>query len=553
MPLDQANGTETDPIAKDIIDRWRMLKADRSHYEGDWEEIDRLMSLHEAGSYTASDIGGRQRREKPLSSTPAMALQNFASGLYGALISPTTRWMGLVASDPELRGWKPMLDWQEQVTDRVLASFRPAVSPFYTAAQQVMTELAGKGNAVQYDEEMPGRGQIMDMTMSLAEIVWEIDGLGRVTGMIRMFRLTARQAVIMFGADNLPKKMAEKADKSSDHRFVFYHSVRKNEKMDISGLGTPTMPYVSIYVAEEGKHVARMRGYREMPFYAARLNVWPGQTYGMGYGHTALPASRVLNLMRAANLRAGQKAADPTLMAPNREDWPLEGDIRPGQMIYGAVDAQGRSLINPLRNYEGTGLTLEMENSLGEEVRESFLYTLMNLQGRTGMTATEVLQITADRLALMAPHMGRVQEEYLAPKVARRVAMLQRAGQLPPPPEGLPKGATLEVQYQSAAAMAQRAQEGATTARFAEQMMNMAQFNPRFADRIDADGVTEVLLEAGGVPARVLVSREQADEISQARNEQQQMQQLMEVAKDGATVAKDLKIPMPGSEMAEAA
>lgn len=543
MPFDT---TETDPIAKDVMDRWRILKSARQHHEQDWQDIDRLMGLYDSGSFTTPDVGQNPRPAKPLTSVPAMALQNMAAGLYGALINPATQWMGLVASDPDLRNWGPMRAWSEQVTKLTLASFSPSTSNFYSSGMQLMTELAGKGNAIQYDEEVPGAGRIADITLALSECVWEVDAWGSVIGNTRMLRLDARQAVKRFGMDRLPKKITDSAGKGSDHKFVFYHCVRANDKQDIARLGTMSKPWLSIHVCEEGGQVVSMRGYDEMPFYAPRVHVWPGQTYGMGYGHAALPAARVLDLMRAANLRGGQKAADPTLMARNREDWPLEGDIRPGEVIYNALDTQGRDVLKPLQNYAGTGLTLDMEQALASEVRDTFLYSLMSLNGRTGMTATEVMQIAADRFALMAPHMGRVQEEYLAPKVARRVRLLFRAGQLPPPPEGLPEGASLEVQYQSAAAMGQRAQQGASAARWAEQMIGLAQVNPRFADRIDVDGLTEVLLEAGGLPEKIMRSREAADQLAEGRAQQQQAMAAMSMAKEGAGIARELSQAAPG-------
>ena len=286
--------------------------------------------------------------------------------------------------------------------------------------------------------------------------------------------------------------------------------------------------------------VTRRAGYDEMPFSAPRWEVESGQVYGTGPGFIALPSARVNAQMQAANLRAGQKAADPTLLAPDRRAWPLNGVVQPGKTVYGGVDMQARPVVRPLDNFSSTGLSLEMQQELKEEIRDAFHYSLMNLAGRTGMTATEVIEIQEEKMRLMAPHMGRIQHEYLAPKIARRFQILWRAGQLPPPPEGIPEGAGLEVVYTSAAAMAQKSAEGAAVVRILQDVAPLAQVDPRYTDRFSPDDVIEVLQEARGAPSRVLRSREQADEIAQARAQAQQAEQAMAAAAAGGGVARDL-------------
>lgn len=537
MPLDD---TGKDPRAVEVMDVWQHLKGQRTQHEADWRDIDRLISFTSAGSYSAPDVKRDRTEAKPLSSSPVIALQNFASGLFGTMINPGNRWMGIVAEDPELRAWAPMMEWQELVTARVLASFRPSVSNFYSAAIPLFSDLAGKGNAVQYDEEVPGEGRIIDMTFPLAECVVEIDHHGRVSGNTRKFSQTAKQAATMFGIDNLPEKIANAAKAGKFGDYVFYHRVVRNTEFDQKRLGLPSKKWLSTYVAEEGCMVVRQRGYFEMPFYAPRWNPLMGQTYGLGQGHHALPASRVLNLMNDANLRAGQKAADPTLLAASREDLELDGQIRPGEVLYGGRSLGGTDRFSVLNNFGGTGLSLEMAEQRVQEIKDVFLYSLMQLSQRTGVTATEILEIKAERLRLMAPYLGNVQHEYLAPKIERRFKMLSRAGQLPPPPEGAPAGAELGVEYLSASAMAQKSADGAAAERYVSRMSALAQIDPRAADRIDVDGYAETIAAADGVPSAVLRSREDADQMQQARQQAQQAQQAMEAAQAGAGVMKDV-------------
>ena len=284
----------------------------------------------------------------------------------------------------------------------------------------------------------------------------------------------------------------------------------------------------------------REAGYDEMPFFWPRWEVDTGQRYGRGPGMVALPDARRLNLMDAANLRAGQRASDPTLLAPERDAWPLNGVARPGEVIYGGGDARGNPPIRPLDTSSGTGLTLEMAERAVENIRDAFHWSLMNLAGRTGMTATEVIERAEERMRMMAPHMGRIQEEYLAPKIARRFFLLWRAGQIPPPPPDLAQGGVaLEVEYPSAAAMAQKSSDGAAVVRILQDIGPLAELKPRLLDRISEDDMVEVLMDARGAPARILRSREDADAIAAQRAQAQQAAQAMEMAKSGAGAMRD--------------
>ncbi len=515
--------------------RWTEMKSDRAQDERDWEDIARLMRTSRGGF--SLDDPAKRTDERPLSSAPIMAQSNFAAGLYGTLTNPANRWFGLKTNDGDLNRWHKGKLWLDTVTERILASFQPAVSPFYTATTQVFADLAAFGNAAQYDEVVEEERKILDVTLSLAEVCFDIDGFGRVCEVVRKFRLKPGAAMAMFkGA--LPPKIEELARAGDQTQITFYHHVLKNEGWRRGMLGVKGKAWASRYVCEEGHALVRERGYAEMPFFAPRWEVDTGRVYGIGPGFIALASARAHQRMDEATLRAAQRQADPTILAPDRGDWPLNGRIRPGAVVYGGVNPRGEAMLRPLEITGGFSLTLQEKQQKMEEIRDAFHYTLMNLAGRTGMTATEVMAITEERQRLWAPHQGRVQEEFLAPKIARRFSLLWRAGQLPPPPPEM-AGAALQVDYQSAAAAAQRSVEGNAVLRIIQDIAPLIQIKPRLADRIDEDGLLEVLADARGVPARVLRSREDADAIGEARDEQQRAMQAMAMAEQGAGAMKD--------------
>jgi len=517
--------------------RWGELKTDRVTHERDWELIAQLMRP-QRGGFGLDDPTTRDRL-RPLSSGPILAQSNFSAGLYGTLTNPANKWFGLKTNDPELDQFHSARLWLDKVTERVLASFLPGVSPFYTATTQVFSDLAAFGNAAQYDELVTAERKILDVTLSLAEVVFDIDGYGRVSEVVRRFRLKAASALRMFGARALPHKFAEWAEKGDQTQHVFFQHVHPNDDFQPGRLGLRGKRWASVTTTEVDGALVRASGYDEMPFFAPRWEVDSGSIYGVGPAFNALASARAHNRMDEATLRMAQRAADPTLLAGDRENWPLAGRIRPGTVVYGALDARGNAMLRPLEMAGSINLTLAEKQQKMEEIRDAFHYSLMNLAGRTGMTATEVMAITEERQRLWAPHQGRVQEEFLAPKVARRFALLWRAGQLPPPPEEL-RGVELRVDYQSAAAAAQRSVEGNAALRILQDISPLIGIKPRLADRIDEDGLLETLMNARGAPAQMFRSREQADAIAEQRAQAQQAMQMAQMAQAGAGAVRDV-------------
>lgn len=528
--------------------RWSDLKTARADHERIWEDVAQLIRP-QRGGFKLTDHTTREL-ERPLSSAPIHMQSNFAAGLYGTLTNPANRWFGFRTNDQDLNAWQPAKLWMDTVTDRVLASFLPGVSSFYPSATQVFGDLAAFGNSAQYDEVVMSEKRILDITISLAEIVVDIDGWGRICDVVRKFSLTPRAAVMMFKGEALPPKLYDLAEKADNGKITFYHRVMPNADWRQGRIGVAGKKWVSRYSCECERALIRVKGYDEMPFYVPRWDVDTGHVYGTGPGYVALASARAHQRMDDATLRAAQRAADPTILAPDRGDWPLNGQIRPGKVVYGAIDSRGNAMLRPLDTVGSVNLTMQEKQQKLDEIRDAFHYTLMNLAGRTGMTATEVMAITEERQRLWAPHQGRVQEEYLAPKISRRFSILWRAGQLPPPPKGM-EGVALEVQYQSAAAAAQRSVEGNAALRVLQDLAPLMQLKPRLADRLDEDGLVEVLADARGAPARMFRSREDADALAEARQQAQQAAMAMQMAQDGAGALKDVAAAQASAAQAE--
>jgi hypothetical protein len=77
-----------------IVERWQRLKSDRAVHEGLWQELaDFIRPLR--AEFTGTPAPGAKRHQKVFDSTPLIAADNFAGGLYGMMTNPANRWFSL--------------------------------------------------------------------------------------------------------------------------------------------------------------------------------------------------------------------------------------------------------------------------------------------------------------------------------------------------------------------------------------------------------------------------------------------------------------------------
>lgn len=530
--------------AEKIVARYEELVAARRHYEPEWEDIARYIDPRRKGFSSGGDPARRNMRGV-YTSKPITARSNLTATIHSTLSGPANRFFQLRIPDEDKMKFQPVKLWLDHACTVMRRSLRPSVSAFYSTALTVYGDDVTFGNATDWDEIRPKERRIVDRAFSIAEVVIDTDIHGGLVEWVRRYKATGPQLAREYGPEILPENVRAAADNGdATALFDIVHAVHPNDDYRAGMFGPKGKPWLSSYVLEEGPTLLRQEGYQEMPARYPRWFTDAGETYGRGQGYFALPSARGVNMMEAANIKNGQRAADPTLLAASERNFKRRPQMIPGATIFGGISqTSGRRLIDELGAPRQAPFGVEMTDRKIAEIEDVFHHGLVQLAGRTGLHPLEVMERSEEKMRLLAPYLGNIQNEWLAPKLERRFAMLWRAGQiLPPPPEM--GGDPLEVEFTSIAAMAIKAAEGAATVRFLQDLTPMAQLSQaaaeRLADRIDPDGVAEVLQEARGVPARVLRSKDEADAIGAARAQRQQMMQAAELAPNVAGAMKDM-------------
>jgi hypothetical protein len=161
------------------------------------------------------------------------------------------------------------------------------------------------------------------------------------------------------------------------------------------------------------------------------------------------------------------------------------------------------------------------------------------------MTATEVMQRNEEKMRILGPALSRIQQELLQPLIVRVFNIMLRNNLFVPAPEAL-VNQEIKIEYISPMALAQRGQELQSIMRGLEIFGSISQVTP-VVDYIDERGLVKSIIKTLGLPAKMIKSDAQVDEIRAVRQEQQAQQAAMmqqvqesEVARNAAPLVKTI-------------
>lgn len=511
---------------KEIIDAHEELRRLRMIEEPQWREIAALFKPDER------DIGTRNNRvrvaDEIFDSTPLIAQEQFAGGLFNQATNQADEWFDLGLGDKALERWGPVREYIYRFTRFVRSTLEPAVSNFYSVAPASFADLGCFGLGNLYSDLQPGASRFTDLAIPMSETFIDTDGSGNLIRFHREWRTRGVQLKHQFGAA---------APDIADNREVYcIHAVYKNPGYRKGALGPRGMEWLSTYCSADIQEWRRDGGYYDMPFQSIPWTLRSGRVYPIGPGHIARPDANMLQEMERTTLVGAQWAAEPAVLMHDQGVL-TAADIVPNNLLYGTMNDEGKPLVQSFDRRADVKLTLAQSQQRRDAIKEIFLFSIMQLVNRPQMTATEFLGFKEEQLRLMAPNLGRIHSFGLAPFVARRVRLLQRAGLVPPPPDEM-RGHALEIRFTSPLAKAQKAAQGRATLQWVGAIQQLAQTDPEAIDQIDPDAVGEVLADAWGPPPKVRRSDDDIAARRQARaQEQQQMAALAKAQAATATLA----------------
>lgn len=536
-----------------LLRRYDRLMAEHMLFRNTWQEISDQTRPTQS-QFSTQRSPGQKQTEKLFDSTAIDANERLAATLAGTLTSRATKWFGLKVRSEELDEDDSVKQWLEDCSKYMYRAFNQ--SSFESESHEVYLDVGAFGTAALFEEERRPESRqfngLIFRALPLSNVAIDEDSEGRVNTVFRDFSMSAWAAVDKFGAENVGDRINKAIeDNKPELPFKFFQAVYPR----LGGNSQPgayaqDLPFASCYVSLVDKHIILESGFHEFPFMVPRWTKSPGERYGRGPGHIALPDVRVLNEIKRQGLLAGGKAINPPTQS---EDDGVIGPIANrsgGNTIVKNVDRG----VRPLFPIGMLSEAIRNENLKSSDLREQILNVfhddLTKLPVGPAMTAFEV----AKRIELMqrklGPVVGRLETEFLNPLIERTFGIMFRRGAFPPAPAIL-AGHFIDVQYEGPLAKSQRLSEVEGIDQFVQSLVTQAQLDPSVLDVYDFSEGARISADIRGVPAKTMRSRDDVDKLRQdraAKNaEMQQKADLERAAGAAGKAAPALKLLQGGT------
>jgi Bacteriophage head to tail connecting protein len=297
----------------------------------------------------------------------------------------------------------------------------------------------------------------------------------------------------------------------------------------------------SNYLRNDDK-VLRESGYDLFPVLCPRWEVTGEDVYGTSCpGMEALGDIKQLQLGERRSFEAIEKMIRPPMIAPsnmrNHAVSMLPGDITYSDLRDGQQGLRAAYEVN-FRIQE-----MEMkQDQIRNRIQRAFfedLFLMLAQSDRRQITAREIEERHEEKLLALGPVLEQLNQDLLDPLIDIAFHIHLQQGLLPPAPEEL-QDVELKVEYISIMAQAQKLVGIAGIERFSGFVGQIAQFDPNVMDKLNTDQAIDVYADITSVPAGIVRTDEEVDEIRMAKQQAAQAQQQAALVQSAAATAKDL-------------
>lgn len=483
--------------------------------------------------------------------TGILAMRTLAAGLQGGLTSPARPWFRLSLDDADLARSRPGQAWLDEVANRMRTVFQR--SNFYNAMHTMYGELGTFGTAFVFELADPQHG-FRFIPLCAGEYALDCDATRRVDTVFRRSAMTLRQIVQAFGASALPETLREAAHRNPEERRNVIQAVYPRENTQLGMVDASRMPVASVYWLEGrdgNRHALKVSGFRSFPGFGPRWDVAGNDVYGRSPAMDALPDCRMLQQMGVTTLKAIHKAVDPPMsVAAGLRSVGL--DLTPGGVNYvDSAPGQSPQAATPLLQINPDLATARKAmESVQDQIRKGLYNDLFKLilDGRSGVTASEIAAREEEKLVLVGPVLERLHDELFIPLMDRTFECMRELDMLPPCPPEL-AGRRLRVEFVSLLAQAQKLVGINAADQYMALTLKASSAWPEALDTLNVDHLLDNYAESLGLPVSLTRSPEERQQLRSARADAAQTQAITEALGKGVDMVRQLsQSPLSGPD-----
>jgi hypothetical protein len=478
--------------------RFERARAVRGAWETLWQECYEFALPPAQPALRSRD--GQNAAPPALSSrlfdgTAPDAVDQLAASLLARLTPPWSRWFGLAAgrdlSPEEQRTAGPEL---EAIAETLQTHFDR--SNFAVEIHQCYLDLAAAGTACLLFEEAPvgAESAFRFAAVPLAEAWLEEGAQGRLDTVFRRTALGGEAFRARFPKAALDADTARRIDAGEDVRIDVIEAVLP-EPEDREGFRYVALRDGGTDIAVDDAPLAEGR-FQRSPFIAFRWLKAPGEAYGRSPVMKALPDIKTANKVVELVLKNASIAVTGIWQAEDDGVLnPANIKLVPGSIIPKAVGSAGLTPLEAPGKFDVSQLVLE---DLRARIRHALMADALAQIDAPRMTATEVLERSAEMSRILGATYGRLQSELLTPLIQRGLAILRRRREIP---DIVVDGRVVALQYRSPLAQDQAKEDARNVVSWIEMT---ARLGPEAGAVVDGAAAGRWLARTLGVPAELV-------------------------------------------------
>lgn len=488
--------TDRDFIAA-VRRRFERARSARGNWESAWQDCYEfsLPPTQPRSSGADPGSGPAPASARLFDGTAPDAVEQLAASLLARLTPPWSRWFGLAAGrdlPPEER--QKVGPELEAIAEALQTHFDR--SNFAVEIHQCYLDLATAGTAcLLFEEAAIGADSAFRFNaVPLADVWLEESADGRIDTVFRRSSLPGEAFRRRFPEAALEPDIARRIEAGEDVRVEVVEAVLPD--------GEDRFRYIALrdggsfpVLGNDDATLAEGRFHRS-PFIAFRWMKAPGEAYGRSPVMKALPDIRTANKVVELILKNASIAATGIWQA--EDDGiinPANIKLVPGTIIPKAVGSAGITPLEAPGRFDVSQLVLD---DLRARIRHALMADVLGQVDSPRMTATEVLERSAEMARILGATYGRLQSELLTPLVQRGLAILRRRREIP---DVVVDGRVVMLQYRSPLAQDQAKQDARNVVAWIEMLRGLgAEANTV----VDAAAAGRWLAHTLGVPAELV-------------------------------------------------
>ncbi len=476
---------------KSILDRYKRAKEQRNGWESHWQECyDYALPQRDNAIFFGTP--GEKKTDKLFDGTAPDAVDQLAASLLAELTPPWARWFGLSPGATFREDLAPALSEELEHSAEILQSHFDR-SNFAVEMHQCFLDLVTVGTAsLLVEETQEGSPVAFRFTaVPLGQVVLEEGTEGQLDTTFRRSELTLVQLKNRFPKAQLPEDLAKKGKDEPDSKIAVVEAVLpEGQYFQYLAVIDHDAPSANDnLILAEGK-------FRYSPFINFRWLKTPGEAYGRSPVMKALPDIKTVNKVVELTLKNASISVTGIWQADDDGVLnPATISLVPGTIIPKAVGSAGLTPLDSPGRFDISQIVLD---DLRGRIRTAMLADKLAQVNSPRMTATEVLERSAEMARILGATYGRLQSELLTPLVERAISILSRRGEISPLQID---GYMVDLDYKSPLAKQQSQKE-------AQNIMSWLQavqaLGPEALSIINAPATARWLAKSYGVPTELL-------------------------------------------------